>query len=349
MGIKGLDKFIKENTFYAVSKCQLSDLSGSTVVIDIGCLVYKYILHSEDRFMNLFKSIFRKFEKYNINPIFVFDGKAPEIKKNTITKRRKRVKSAEEQLEILASDIKKVRSSTDLTELSELQDKYLQNIQLDNNCHQVICEDISNVIQDLTTKNKKKSLHFKSKHVEAIKKYLDLKNAAYIHVYNKEADIICSQLVNSGIASYCITDDTDMFPYGCNYVIRNIDYRTETMFIYDRKQILLELGINNIQFIDLCILLGSDYIPRTVGIKPTNILYLIKKYKNIENIKKHIDIINNDTLITKNIYMNTMEKYLSVRKLFNCIINISDIKINNNDIQPYYNCNYYNPNYIYVM
>lgn len=44
-----------------------------------------------------------------------------------------------------------------------------------------------------------------------------------------------------------------------------------------------------LQFIDLCILLGCDYCESIRGIGPKRAMDLIKQYKNIDEILKHID------------------------------------------------------------
>lgn len=44
-----------------------------------------------------------------------------------------------------------------------------------------------------------------------------------------------------------------------------------------------------LQFIDLCILLGCDYCESIRGIGPKRAVELIKQYKSIEEIIKHID------------------------------------------------------------
>lgn len=43
------------------------------------------------------------------------------------------------------------------------------------------------------------------------------------------------------------------------------------------------------QFVDLCILLGCDYCESIRGIGPKRAYDLIKQYKSIEEILKHID------------------------------------------------------------
>jgi flap endonuclease-1 len=323
MGIKGLDKFIRDNTNHTIKHENMSVIYNKTVIVDTSCLVYRYILHSEDKFMQIFKNILRKMEKYRIKPIFVFDGYAPEEKQNIIAKRKEKAVNASCELDSLIKDKLLINNLSNDEEISAtILDKYIPcsssiNLLDTKNC-------VNKVIEDRINKAKKKSMQLKSGHITQLKSYLDNKKISYIHT-DIEADLVCAVFVKYGLVDYCISDDTDMFPYNCNYVIRNINFRDETLDIYNKTSLLEELNITDKQFIDLCILLGSDYIPRTIGIKPSNILYLIKKYHSIENIISNINEINDDDLITKKIYMNQMIKYNNIRNIFNDTIDISDI------------------------
>lgn len=331
MGIKGLDKFIRDNTVYTVKHEKMDILYDKSVIIDISCLLYRYILHNDQKFMNIFKSILKKMENYKIKPIFVFDGKAPEEKQNAILKRKERTQTAINELETLENDKKLVNNLNNADIASYLVNKYLECEYKPNKY--VNKHVIENVINTKIDKVQKKTIQLKYNHIDQIKDYLNRKQISYIHS-NIEADLICANFVKYGLVDYCISDDTDMFPYNCNYVIRNINFRTETLDIYNKKQLLTELDINNSQFLDLCILLGSDYIPRTIGIKPNNILYLIKKYNSIENIIDNIDLINEDEKINKKIFMNQIDKYNNIRNIFN-----DTLKLNNiiNDVNIYCN------------
>jgi flap endonuclease-1 len=322
MGIKGLDKFIRENTNYTISHKKMNDIYGKTVIIDTSCLIYRYVLHNEYMFMNIFKGIIKKFKKYKIKPIFVFDGISPNEKQKTILKRTEKKKSALIELARLENDLKDLHSEEG--SLNNITEKYILHSKEKNSK-----DTIEQVIDKKIIKAQKKSMHFKSSYVKQIKTYLDSTKISYIHT-KIEADLVCAFFVISEIADYCISDDTDMFTYKCNYVIRNIDFHNEKIDIYNRQNLLKELNIDENQFLDLCILLGSDYIPRTIGIKPTNILYLIHKYYSIENIIYNINFINNEKHIKKTIYMNQISKYLSVRQIFNETIDFSSIITDSN-------------------
>lgn len=53
--------------------------------------------------------------------------------------------------------------------------------------------------------------------------------------------------------------------------------------------ILEGLELNMDQFIELCILLGCDYVDTIRGIGPKKALDLIRKYGSIEDVLKNID------------------------------------------------------------
>lgn len=65
----------------------LDDIKDSVVAVDTSIYLYKYVYAFKDKFLNGFKSQINNFKKYNIILIYIFDGKAPEHKAETIKKR----------------------------------------------------------------------------------------------------------------------------------------------------------------------------------------------------------------------------------------------------------------------
>ena len=120
-------------------------------------------------------------------------------------------------------------------------------------------------------------------------------NIPYIHA-GVEAEMICAALVKLGIADYCIGNDMDLFALGCPRIIRNINFRDDNVDVYYLDNILANLGLSYIEFVDLCILLGSDYTGRLGGVKNYHILEYIRKYRSIEAILDNVDEINTGLL-----------------------------------------------------
>lgn len=131
--------------------------------------------------------------------------------------------------------------------------------------------------------------------------YADIKqlfnhfNIPYIHA-GVEAEMICAALVKLGIADYCIGNDMDLFALGCPRIIRNINFRDDFVDVYYLDPILSNLELSYNEFVDLCILLGSDYTGRLGGVKNYHILDYVQKYRSIESILENIDMINSSLI-----------------------------------------------------
>ena len=82
MGIKYLNRFLKEECKDSIKLISLKELSCKKIAIDISIYLYKYAADNtliENIYLML--SIFRH---YKIIPIFIFDGKPPSEKKELL-------------------------------------------------------------------------------------------------------------------------------------------------------------------------------------------------------------------------------------------------------------------------
>jgi 5'-3' exonuclease len=95
MGIRYLNKFLKENAKKSIKVSHLSELSGKKIAIDISIYMYKYA--SDDTLIENIYLMLTVLRYYNIIPIFIFDGKPPVEKKELLQKRRHDKKEAQEE------------------------------------------------------------------------------------------------------------------------------------------------------------------------------------------------------------------------------------------------------------
>ena len=98
-----------------------------------------------------------------------------------------------------------------------------------------------------------------------------------------EAEALCAKLYKSKYIDYCATEDLDYLVFGGSKLIKNMDVSGKNIKEINLTILLEQLEINYKQFIDLCILLGSDYTSISLGRKS---LGLIKKYSSIEKLIK---------------------------------------------------------------
>jgi flap endonuclease-1 len=101
MGIKNLSALINQYAPKSVAKKQFNDLNGKKIVIDASLLIYSYVIAIRNTSYDLtningdmtshIHAVVSKTLLYldnSITPIFVFDGKPPNLKNEVLDKRR---------------------------------------------------------------------------------------------------------------------------------------------------------------------------------------------------------------------------------------------------------------------
>ena len=229
MGIKYLNRNLKiKCTKNAIHGISFSELKGKTIVIDTSIYIYKY-LESRNFIENFFMFIAQCAE-HNITPLFVFDNKPQDSKNELLQKRFEKKKIA-------------------LNKYYELKDKYEKE--------EMSAEEKEKMWNKMC-ECKKQAIRVKEKHITLLK---DLMNATNVYWCDApyEADVVCAYYVKCGLAWACVSDDMDMFVYGCTRVIRDWNIVKQTAIIYDRDVIAQELGVDISYLSPMLLLLGSDY------------------------------------------------------------------------------------------
>ena len=227
MGIKLLNTFIKQKCNKGIDLIKIEELRGKTIVIDTSIYLYRYI--GENNLIDNFYLMITLFKINNITPIFIFDGKPKDNKRDMLTKRSEQKRIAQEEYDKL---LDKYNNEKDIDKRKELE----MNIGIIG----------------------KKITRVNWGHIDEVKELMDNYGINYI-VAPHEADELCVKLVLNGTAYGCMSEDMDMFVYGCPVVLRYISLINRTVVRYNLKIILEELDITLEDFRYLCILSGTDY------------------------------------------------------------------------------------------
>lgn len=228
MGIKYLNRFLMDNcSKKSIKKCHLSALKNKRFVIDASIYMYKF--KGENALMEhmyLFISILKHYE---IEPIFVFDGKPPAEKKEILIKRRMDKLDAEQ--------------------------KYIEiQKQLEHEVNEETKQDLLASMDTL----KKQFITIKDEDIKKVKELLESYGVVY-YVSPGEADQYCAHLIKQNIADGCISDDMDMFLYDCKIIVRHISLLNHTIVMYDCSKILKDLKLSRRLFCEIMVLSGTDY------------------------------------------------------------------------------------------
>ena len=121
-----LNKFLQLKCKKDISQIHLSELAGKKVVVDISIYLYKFL--SENALLENLYLMISIFRENKIIPIFIFDGKPPAEKNDTIEFRRKIKKSAREEYYRLKQLLDDIESNTDSDILSDSEKIAKQNL-----------------------------------------------------------------------------------------------------------------------------------------------------------------------------------------------------------------------------
>jgi hypothetical protein len=228
MGIKSLNRFLSEKcTTHSIHKVHLSELAYKTLIIDTSIYLYKF-LEKKSLLENIYLMI-SIFKHYNIVPVFVFDGKPPVEKKELLEKRRMEKKQAEDKY-------------------NELKHEMVNEPDEDKR------EDMLNELETL----KKRFIRIRENDIVQVKELMTTYGVMYLESFG-EADQLCAYLSKNNYAYACVSDDMDMFVYGCPRVLRHMSLIHHTAIEYNLYNILEEVNIPLNHFKDVLILSGTDY------------------------------------------------------------------------------------------
>ena len=289
MGIKYLNRYLRINCPNSIKEISIAELSGKKIAVDVSIYLYKY--ETEDALLENMYLLLSILRNYNIIPIFIFDGKPPAEKKPVIQQRINNRVDAEIEYNILQ--------------------KKLQNI--DNE------EDKQEIIETLDIL-KKKIVYMTKDKVNQVKSLIRAYGATYYDAHG-EADELCAMLVIRKMVWACLSEDMDMFVYGCTRVIRYFSLIQHTAVLYYTKGILEELKLTQIELRQICILSGTDYnVNHDIqSMNLFNAMRYFNKYKQQKHIscfydwiKENTDIDINDDLLAKINNMFDISRNLSL-------------------------------------
>jgi 5'-3' exonuclease len=105
---------------------------------------------------------------------------------------------------------------------------------------------------------KKKFVYIKREHIAKVKTLIRAFGATYYDAPG-EADELCAMLVMKEKVWACLSEDMDMFVYGCSRVLRYFSLMNHTAVLYNLDEMLIDLGITLKEFKEICVLSGTDY------------------------------------------------------------------------------------------
>ncbi|KAI1139216.1 DNA-repair protein rad2 [Hypoxylon sp. FL0543] len=185
-----------------------------------------------------------------IKPLYVFDGAPPKLKSGELARRFQRKAEAKEGLE----EAKETGTAEDVEKFS------------------------------------RRTVRVTKEHNAECQQLLKLMGIPYI-VAPTEAEAQCAVLARAGKVYAAASEDMDTLCFDSPVLLRHLTFseqRKEPIQEIHLDKVLEGLNMDRKQFVDLCILLGCDYVDPIPKIGPSTALKLIRQHGTLEKVVEYI-------------------------------------------------------------
>jgi|SRR5579885_3130741 len=250
-------------------------------------------------------------------PVPVFDGTAPKLKQRTKANRKKKSDNKKDNIEHLRRILRGLlgntgnrsheynKDGTPNTEFVGFETK-VSNLNNSNEPYHLTEFDIAFLRKYEKKRRPVQTIDDLKKILLAeIKQWVVITSHDYLilgtifstlgipHVYaQSEAEQTCAQMCKMKDVMAVFTVDSDCLVYGCPIMINSITLATgirvrgqPIVQCYLFSNVLSVLGLTHSQFIDMCIMFGTDFNDNCDGYGPVKNYQLIKHYGSIKNIE----------------------------------------------------------------
>ncbi|XP_047328687.1 flap endonuclease 1 [Impatiens glandulifera] len=265
MGIKGLTKLLADNAPKSMKEQKFESYFGRKIAIDASMSIYQFLIvvgrvgaemltneagEVTSHLQGMFNRTIRLLES-GLKPVYVFDGKPPDMKKQELAKRYS----------------KRADATDGLNEALESGNK----------------EDVE--------KFSKRTVKVTKQHNDDCKKLLKLMGVPVVEAPSEaEAQCaeLCKSGKVYAVASEDMDSLTFGAPIFLRHLMDPSSKKIPVME-FEVAKVLEELNLTMDQFIDLCILCGCDYCDSIRGIGGQTALKLIRQHGSIESILENIN------------------------------------------------------------
>lgn len=278
MGIKNFSTILK-HALQSVRHVTYQEFSGQTVAIDGSGFKYRFCHNSQSKrphpHIDGFYQLFYRLLKFNIRPVLVLDGYAPQEKKLTLEDRAERKQRAIDKVLSLQHELTRIVGAKEVISLEQMST-------LLDQVKGTPMESTVTIQVETIRKANKNIIHFPPTLFEDIRQLCFMMNIPIIRATG-EADALCAKLYQTGQVQAILSEDSDILMYGGGRLIRKFGWTNEVELV-DLQQILQSLHITYEQFIDLALLSGTDYTEPIRGLGPIGALDKIISGLSLEQI-----------------------------------------------------------------
>lgn len=289
MGIKSnFLQFLKTKAPECFETIHLSEYAFKKVAIDVSLYMHKFKAVCGDNWLISFVNLVACLRKNEVHCVFVYDGQAPIEKKKEQEKRKNTKLSMIQQIKDIEAAI------TEYTNTGEANETLIQfNLKCQSNLPRRLINNTTNTTQtEINIKLIKEKIKLKkgqiisinSNDYEITRDLFDILQVPYF-IASNEAEKMCSKLCIDGEVDAVLSEDTDTLAYGTPVFLSKIDINNSTCVRVDFNSLLEKVEMTQQEFLDFCILCGTDYNSNIQGVGSVSSYKLVKSHGSLEAIE----------------------------------------------------------------
>lgn len=305
MGIKNLNKFLREHFPEVIeTNVHISNYSYKKIAIDIS--MYMYIFKARHAnpdnpskeligWLTNFVTFVLMLRRNNIHCVFIYDAidvHHPDKEKERLERRQIREK-LDTKISSLDESMEHYDNYGEVNQvlLDFQKEKNLNRKQLIGNQSPFDSVNVKYHINQL----KRQLIKITEYDFNLTKEMFNIMKIPYFTA-PLEAETMCADLCKRGLVDAVLSRDSDVMVYSTPIFITDMNEMNGRCKQIMFANLLKELEFSEEQFLDFCIMCGTDYNTNVPNIGPNKAYAMIKQYKTIENIaeqkKLNIECLN---------------------------------------------------------
>jgi len=288
MGIKStFNSFLRETCPDVFESVHISEYSFKKVAIDISLYLHKFKAVCGDRWLSAFINLIASLRRNEIHCVFIFDGKSPAEKLGEQSKRQESREKLDRQLFELEEAFSEYGKTGVVAKcLSDLYDRSRSPKRLLGKRTEGV--DMS-WIEKKIEQRRNQLYNILPEDYEHAKELFRILQVPYLTAPG-EAEKMCSVACIQGLVAAVLSEDTDVMAYGAPVFLSKIDTSSDTCIRITQVNLLNALELNQHQFLDLCIMCGTDYNPNIPRIGSKTAYKRILQHGDIDQIAADTDL-----------------------------------------------------------
>jgi len=297
MGIKNLHQFLRKACPLVYSEIHMSRYAYKKIAIDVSIYMCKFKTTYGKLWLDAFLQLVTILRENEIHPIFVYDTKFPvekeQEKKNRTMARLKTKERVEKIFQEWEAYKQKFTHQPELFQTGSIHKIPLRGDDMNTDLLDFLIRQypdktelaVIDVDRDIDHQLNT-LLSIRTEDFELTRELFTLMKVPWINATG-EAEATCAVLCRTGQVDAVLSEDTDVLNYCASRFLHRLNIQTQTLMEIDYTDMLTRLNFTPAQFLDFCIMCGTDYNTNLFKIGPEKSYRLLCKHHSLENIRLH--------------------------------------------------------------